>query len=285
MNTNMDIGDAHGGRGRGGCRRRGEAHWVGIITTSSAIAGNVDRRVLQSVLPAMDCTVLFDGKRDTHYMGFCKQTCGRHSTTSTFSILDLHHPAFLIDLDSATTRLAPDGTLHNVPGSLWDQRQVGLWYEAFRIVNGTFVAEVARMVRLDDVVWVHNYHLSLMPRLLGSKEWKRASYDKKGARGARLMKKIFFLQVPFPPSMIFKEMECGADILEGMLNADIVGFHGFTDARHFLLSIQHILGVAHESFEEGLIGIKYKKRIIVVTMSTIEPHWSTVRDTHFALFL
>jgi len=65
----------------------------------------------------------------------------------------------------------------------------------------------------------------------------------------RLTRKIFFLHVPFPPSMIFKEMECGPEILEGMLNADVVGFHGFTDARHFLSSVKRILGVAHESFE------------------------------------
>ena len=54
-----------------------------------------------------------------------------------------------------------------------------------------------------------------------------------------------------PPSMIFKEMKCSPDILEGMLNADIVRFHGFADARHFLSSTQCILGVAHESFGGG----------------------------------
>jgi hypothetical protein len=50
-----------------------------------------------------------------------------------------------------------------------------------------------------------------MPRLLGKEERKWASYDNDGAWGAGLTKKIFFLHVPFPSSMIFKEMECGPD--------------------------------------------------------------------------
>jgi trehalose 6-phosphate synthase/phosphatase len=243
-------------------------HWVGTVTTSSAIVDDVDRRALQSVLSAMDCTALFidDDVRDAHYMGFCKQVLWQ--AFHHVDLLDMRHPAFSIDLDSTTARLAPDGTLRDVGSNSWDQRQVGHWYEAFRIVNGTFAAAVARMVRPDDIVWVHDYHLSLMPRLLGDEEKKMTNDDGVGG-AARLTKKIFFLHVPFPPSMIFKEMECGPDILEGMLNADVVGFHGFTDARHFLSSTQRILGLAHESFEGGLIGIKYKKRIVAVTMSSV----------------
>jgi trehalose-6-phosphate synthase len=54
-----------------------------------------------------------------------------------------------------------------------------------------------------------------------------------------------------------------------MLNADVVGFHGFTDARHFLSSAKRILGVSHENLVGGLIGVQYKKRIVAVTMSSV----------------
>ena len=64
-------------------------------------------------------------------------------------------------------------------------------------------------------------------------------------------------------------MECGPAILEGILHADVVGFHGFTDARHFLSSAKRILGLSHESFEGGLIGVGYKGRTVVVTMSSV----------------
>ena len=122
----------------------------------SAIAGDAGRHLLQSVLSAMDCMVLFidNGMHDAHYMGFCTQVLRQafHHT----DLLDMHHPAFSIDLDSTTARLTPDGTLHDVCGGSWDQWQVRHWYEAFRIVNDTFAAEVMRMVHPDDNILVHD---------------------------------------------------------------------------------------------------------------------------------
>ena len=125
MNTNMDIDDAHGGGGREAMEEE-EAHWVGAVTTSSVIAGDVDRRTLQLVLSAMDCTALFiDG--GAHYMGFCKQVLWQ---AFHVDLHDMHHPAFSINLDSTTARLPPDGTPCDVCGRSWDQRQVRHWYEA-----------------------------------------------------------------------------------------------------------------------------------------------------------
>jgi trehalose 6-phosphate synthase/phosphatase len=238
-----------------------DPHWVGTVTTNSTIVDDDDRRALQAVLTDMDCTALFfdDDIRDAHYMGFCKQVLWQ-----AFHHLDLLDMRDSLDLDSTKIKLQPDGTLRDVCSS-WDQRLVGHWYEAFKTVNSTFAVEVAKLVQPDDIVWIHDYHLSLMPRLLVNEERKMT----KANGGGRLTKKIFFLHVPFPPSMIFKEMECGPDILEGMLNADVVGFHGYTDARHFLSSVKRILGVAHESFEGGILGIKYRKRIVAVTMSSV----------------
>ena len=132
----------------------------------------------------MDCTTLFidNGVRDAHYMGFCKQVLwqGFHHV----DLLDMRHPAFSINLDSTTKTPALDSTLCNVRGGSWDQWQGRHWDEVFRIVKGTFAVEVVRMVHPDDVFWVHDYHLWLMPRLLGSKERKRASYNYNGAREA-----------------------------------------------------------------------------------------------------
>ncbi len=133
-----------------------EAHWVGTVLTSLANAGDVDKSLLQLVLLAMDCMAFFinDGMRDAHCMGFCKQVLWQ--AFHHVNLHDMRHPAFSINPDSTTARLTQNGTLHDVHGGLWDQRQVGHWYKAFRIVNGTFAAEVARMVCPDNVVWVHD---------------------------------------------------------------------------------------------------------------------------------
>ena len=242
-----------------------DAHWVGTVTTSTPITDESDRQALRSLLATMDCTVLFfdQSVRVAHYKGFCKQVLWL--AFHHVDLLDMRDPAFSMDLDATSTKRQADGTLIDLHSS-WDQRQVGQWWEAFKFVNNTFAVEVAKMVQPDDVVWVHDYHLSLFPRLLGEEEKKN--------NAPRLTKKIFFLHIPFPASMLFKEMECGPDILEGILHADVVGFHGFTDARHFLSCAKRILGLSQESFVGGLIGVKYQKRTVAVTMSSVsvEPY-------------
>ena len=241
-----------------------DPHWVGTLTTNSPISEE-DKVVLKELLATMDCTALFldEAVSNAHYKGYCKQVLWMafHHVDE----LDMLNPAFSFDLDSAGNPQGgpSDDSLLELR-SFWDQRHISQWWEAYNIVNHTFAVEVASMVHHEDVVWVHDYHLSLLPRMLREEENKLRS---------QFTKKIFFLHIPFPVSLIFKEMECGEAVLEGMLHADVVGFHGFSDARHFLSSCKRILGVPHESLEGGLIGIKYNGRTVVVTMSgvSIEP--------------
>lgn len=237
-----------------------EPHRVGTVTTNTPITSEADKEALSSLLATMNCTVLFfdDAIRDAHYKGFCKQVLWL--AFHHVDILDMHDPAFAFDLNAASAKnQCADGSLCGLR-STWDQSQIGPWWEAYNIVNRTFAVEVAKMVGIGDVVWVHDYHLSLLPRMLRNEEQMIQR---------PLTKTIFFLHIPFPVSMIFKEMECGAAVLEGMLHADVVGFHGFTDARHFLSSAKRILGLSHESLAGGLIGVKYGGRTVVVTMSSV----------------
>lgn len=236
-----------------------DPHWVGTCTTGSPIEDEADRQALRSLLASMDCTVLFfdENVRDAHYKGFCKQVLWM--AFHHVDLLDARDPAFGMDFNATSTEKYTDGTLLDLE-SPWDQRQIERWWEAFNLVNHSFAAEMAKMVQPEDVVWVHDYHLSLLPRMLAEEETKI---------GSRLTKKIFYLHIPFPVSMIFKEMEFGTTVLEGILNADVVGFHGFTDARHFLSSAKRILGLPSDSLEGGLIGVKYKGRTVVVTMSSV----------------
>ncbi|KAL7552438.1 hypothetical protein ACHAWF_015709, partial [Thalassiosira exigua] len=249
-------------------------HWVGTVTTPEPVTDGRDKEALRKVLAEMDCTVLFvdERVRDEHYLGFCKQVLW--PAFHHVDLLDAMDPAFGMDFDATSSRGDDDASTRQPregEGSLldlrspWDQRVATSWWDAFQSVNRTFAIEVAKMVRPDDVVWVHDYHLSLLPRLLGDEERTLPTFE--GRRSPT--KKIFFLHIPFPVSMIFKEMECGPDVLEGILHADVVGFHGFTDARHFLSCAKRILGLSHESFEGGLIGVGYGGRTVVVTMSSV----------------
>lgn len=161
----------------------------------------------------------------------------------------------------------------------WDQRRLDSWWNAYIRVNETVARVVADLVIGGDIVWVHDYHLSLLPRMLREmrKEANVAGHSvlKEGGgttspiRGHMPVRMIFFIHVPFPTSMIFRELEHGEALLEGMLHADVIGFHSFDHERHFLNAAKRILGLKYESLVGGLIGIRYRGTKVVVTVSNV----------------
>ena len=77
-------------------------------------------------------------------------------------------------------------------------------------------------------VWVHDYHLILVPRMLRAR-----------LPGARIG---FFLHVPFPSSELFRCLFVRKRVLAGVLGADLIGFQTYQYARHFLQTCSRILG-------------------------------------------
>ncbi|MCA1685400.1 MAG: trehalose-6-phosphate synthase, partial [Planctomycetia bacterium] len=84
-----------------------------------------------------------------------------------------------------------------------------------------------------DTVWVHDYHFLLLPAML---------------RRRPGLKIGFFLHIPFPSYEIFRLLpdRWRAALLEGLLGADLVGFHTHDYAQHFLKCVRRILGYDHE---------------------------------------
>jgi trehalose 6-phosphate synthase/phosphatase len=102
------------------------------------------------------------------------------------------------------------------------------WAE-YQDVNETFATEVAREYRPGDIIWVHDYHLMLLPALLRQR-LPRARIG-------------FFLHVPFPSPEVFRVLPSRREILHGVLGADLVGFHTFGYMRHFMMSLLHVGGI------------------------------------------
>ena len=109
-------------------------------------------------------------------------------------------------------------------------------WDAYRAVNERFAGAVLEHYRPGDLVWVHDYHLMLVPSLL-----------RRRLPSARIG---FFLHRPFPPSHIFRTLPWRNAILEGLLGADVVGFHAFSYVWHFSTSLSHVLGL--ESRDDGI---------------------------------
>ncbi|TPX40390.1 alpha,alpha-trehalose-phosphate synthase (UDP-forming) [Synchytrium endobioticum] len=105
-------------------------------------------------------------------------------------------------------------------------------WEAYQQANQKFAEVLADIVEDGDLVWVHDYHLMLLPQLLrqliGSK------------RGVKIG---FFLHTPFPSSEVYRILPVRKQVLLGVLSADLLGFHTYDYARHFLSSCTRILGL------------------------------------------
>jgi len=119
-----------------------------------------------------------------------------------------------------------------------------LW-EAYKRVNQIFCQTILDIVQPDDIIWVHDYHLMLLPNLLR----KRIPDLSIG----------FFLHIPFPPTEIFRLLPWRREILEGLMGADLIGFHTYDYVRNFLDSILRLRGN-----ENSLGYVNYQNRIIKV---------------------
>ena len=102
-------------------------------------------------------------------------------------------------------------------------------WDAYQAANAAFAQAVADVYRPGDTIWVHDYQLMLVPALLRSR-----------IPDARIG---FFLHIPFPSSEVFRILPWRREILDGVLGADLIGFHTFAYMRHFMTSLLHIGGL------------------------------------------
>jgi trehalose 6-phosphate synthase/phosphatase len=102
-------------------------------------------------------------------------------------------------------------------------------WEAYQAVNEKFCQAVLALAGPEDTIWVHDYQLLLLPELL---------------RRARPNATIgFFLHIPFPSYELVRVLPWSAELLRGMLGADLIGFHTFGYMHHFLSAVGHLLGL------------------------------------------
>lgn len=104
-------------------------------------------------------------------------------------------------------------------------------WDAYVEVNLLFAKVVASQVHDGDSIWIHDYHLMLVPQFLRERTQESGSKVKIG----------FFLHTPFPSSEIYRILPMRKQILTGLLHCDLVGFHTISYAKHFLNSCSEIL--------------------------------------------
>ncbi|KAL1342971.1 hypothetical protein HN51_029425 [Arachis hypogaea] len=132
-----------------------------------------------------------------------------------------------------------------------------LW-QAYVSVNKIFADKVMEVISPDDdFVWVHDYHLMVLPTFL-RKRFNRARLG-------------FFLHSPFPSSEIYRTLPVRDELLRALLNSDLIGFHTFDYARHFLSCCSRMLGLSYQS-KRGYIGLEYYGRTVSIKILPVGIH-------------
>lgn len=104
-----------------------------------------------------------------------------------------------------------------------------LYWDAYQVVNARFAEAVSEICEDGDLIWVHNFHLMLLPAMLRETVW----YAKIG----------FFLYTPFPSAELFRILPYREEILRGIIGADIIGFHSYDHVKQFVTSCRRQLGL------------------------------------------
>ncbi|XP_054800270.1 alpha,alpha-trehalose-phosphate synthase [UDP-forming] 1-like [Prosopis cineraria] len=142
-------------------------------------------------------------------------------------------------------------------------------FDAYKIANQLFADVVNKYYQEGDVVWCHDYHLMFLPKCL-------KEYNEK-------MKVGWFLHTPFPSSEIHRTLPSRSELLRSVLSADLVGFHTYDYARHFVSACTRILGL--EGTPEGVedhgklirvaafpIGINPERFIRALELPQVQDH-------------
>jgi len=136
-------------------------------------------------------------------------------------------------------------------------------FDQYLAVNTQFADTLLRHCRSGDTVWIHDYHLLPL-----------AAELRRRLPGLSIG---FFLHIPFPSYEVFRLLP-GAwqkELLEGMLGADLIGFHTIDYAAHFLQSVQKILGL---DSEKNLL--RYTDRLIKVDVFPISIDYNRFHEAY-----
>lgn len=138
-----------------------------------------------------------------------------------------------------------------------------LW-EAYVSANKFFYQRIVEVLNPEeDYIWIHDYHLMVLPTFL--------------RRRFLQVRMGFFLHSPFPSSEIYRTLPVSEEILKALLNTDIIGFHTFDYARHFLSCCSRMLGLDYQS-KRGYLGLDYYGRNIGIKIMPVGVHMGRIQS-------
>ncbi|WP_346764616.1 trehalose-6-phosphate synthase [Rhodococcus sp. HNM0569] len=126
------------------------------------------------------------------------------------------------------------------------------WWNTYVEVNRRFAEATAEAAAHGATVWIQDYQLQLVPKML---------------RMLRPDLTIgFFLHIPFPPVELFMQLPWRTEIVEGLLGADLIGFHLPGGAQNFLFLARRLAG---QQTSRGTVGVRSKLGVVQVGFRTV----------------
>jgi trehalose 6-phosphate synthase/phosphatase len=119
------------------------------------------------------------------------------------------------------------------------------FWRYYQRINQKFADKILKIASEEDTIWIHDYHLLLLPKMLRD---KRPSITVG-----------FFLHIPFPSYEIFRILPWRKEVVEGILGADLIGFHTFDYERHFMSCVRRLLG-----YDNMLNTVKLDERVVKI---------------------
>ncbi len=127
------------------------------------------------------------------------------------------------------------------------------WWDRYVEVNRRFAEATARTAAQGATVWIQDYQLQLVPKML---------------RMLRPDLTIgFFLHIPFPPVELFMQMPWRSEIIDGLLGADLVGFHLPGGAQNFLILARRLAGA---NTSRASVGVRSRFGEVHVGFRTVK---------------
>ncbi|WP_132876112.1 alpha,alpha-trehalose-phosphate synthase (UDP-forming) [Tamaricihabitans halophyticus] len=121
------------------------------------------------------------------------------------------------------------------------------WWDRYVKVNLRFAEASAKVAAEGATVWIQDYQLQLVPKML---------------RELRPDLRIgFFLHIPFPPTELFMQLPWRAEIVRGLLGADLIGFHRPGGAQNFLWLARRLVGLEPS---RGAVGVRSRPGVVQV---------------------
>jgi trehalose 6-phosphate synthase/phosphatase len=221
--------------------------------------------VAQALYDRFRCAAVFlpEPLHDRFYHRFCKRTLWPLFHYMLPFSASVSPPSSTDSTTSSESKPSSSASSSSLPDNGNGRFDRGSW-EAYVLANKFFFEKVVEVINPeDDYVWVHDYHLMALPTFL------RRRFNR--------LRIGFFLHSPFPSSEIYRTLPVREEILKALLNCDLIGFHTFDYARHFLSCCSRMLGIEYQS-KRGYIGLEYFGRTVGIKIMPVGVHMDQLQS-------